>query len=104
MIMGKISVATLGGPITIFRTAGEASQQGLRVYLSFIAFISVTLGFINILPIPGLDGGHFLFQVIESIIGRPISERYQALLLRIGIILIILLIIQRTINDIIRLF
>ncbi len=104
MILGKISVATLGGPITIFRTAGAASQQGLRVYLSFIAFISVTLGFINILPIPGLDGGHFLFQVIESIIRKPISEKYQALLLRFGILLIILLIIQGTINDIVRLF
>lgn len=104
MVKGKISLATLGGPITIFRSAGAASQAGLRVYLSFIAFISVTLGFINILPIPGLDGGHFLFHVIESIIRRPISEKYQALLVKIGIVVILLLIIQGTINDIVRLF
>lgn len=104
MIGGKISLQTLGGPITIFRTAGAASQAGLKVYLGFIAFISVTLGFINILPIPGLDGGHFLFQIIEGIIRRPISERYQMLLLRLGIILIILLIAQGTINDVRRMF
>ena len=104
MIQGKISLQTLGGPITIFRSAGAASQAGLKVYLSFIGFISVTLGFINILPIPGLDGGHFLFQVIEGIIRRPMSERIQMLLLRMGIILIILLLVQGTINDIMRLF
>lgn len=104
MITGKISLQTLGGPITVFRSAGEASQAGFKVYLAFIGFISATLGFINILPIPGLDGGHFLFQVIEGIIGRPISEKYQMLLLKVGIILIILLIVQGTINDIMRLF
>jgi regulator of sigma E protease len=104
MITGKISLQTLGGPITIFRSAGQASQAGLRVYLSFIAFISIALGFINILPIPGLDGGHFLFQVIEGIIRRPISEKNQAILLRMGIVLIILLIIQGTVNDLMRLF
>lgn len=103
MFGGLISLQTLGGPITIFRSAGEASRAGLQAYLSFIGFISVTLGFVNILPIPGLDGGHFLFQVIEGIIRRPISEKYQRILLRIGIILIILLIIQGTINDIMRL-
>lgn len=104
MITGKISLQTLGGPITIFRSAGEASAEGLKVYLGFIGFISVTLGFINILPIPGLDGGHFLFQVVEGIMRRPISERVQMLLLKVGIVLIILLIIQGTINDIMRLF
>lgn len=104
MFLGKISVETLGGPITVFRSAGQASQAGLQAYLSFIGFISVTLGFINILPIPGLDGGHFLFQVIESIIGRPVSEKWQAIWLRVGILVIILLIVQGTINDVLRLF
>lgn len=103
MLSGKISLQSLGGPITIFRSAGEASQAGLAVYLSFIGFISVTLGFLNILPIPGLDGGHFLFQVIESIIRRPIPERYQMVLLKMGIVLILLLIVQGTINDVVRL-
>lgn len=102
MFGGKISLGTLGGPISIFHTAYTASQAGLQSYLGFIAFISATLAFINILPIPGLDGGHFLFQVIEGIIRKPIPERYQMISLRIGIILIILLIVQGTINDIMR--
>ncbi len=104
MLHGKISLQTLGGPITIFRSAGQASHAGIQAYLNFIGFISVTLGFINILPIPGLDGGHFLFQVIEGIIRRPIPEKYQLLLLRIGIALIVFLILQGTINDFMRLF
>lgn len=104
MIGGNIGLSTLGGPITIFKTAGEASQAGLKTYINFIAFISVTLGFINILPIPGLDGGHFLFQVIEGIIRRPLPEVYQSWLIRIGILLIIFLILQGTVNDLLRLF
>lgn len=102
MLGGKISLGTLGGPITIFHTAYTASQAGVQSYLSFIGFISATLAFINVLPIPGLDGGHFLFQVIESIIRKPIPERYQMILLKMGIIFIILLIVQGTINDIMR--
>ena len=104
MFRGKISLGSLGGPITIFRSAGEASQAGLQPYLSFIGFISVTLGFLNILPVPGLDGGHFLFQVIECILRRPIPERYQLLLLKLGIVLIVLLVLQGTFNDLMRLF
>ena len=104
MIFGKISIRALGGPITIFRGAGQASRAGLKAYLGFVAFISITLFFINILPIPGLDGGHLFFQVIEGVFRRPVPEKYQALIIKIGIILLILLIIQATINDILRLF
>ncbi len=102
MIGGNIGLSTLGGPITIFKTAGEASQAGLKTYINFIAFISV-LGFINILPIPGLDGGHFLFQVIEGVMRMPLPELYQSWLIRIGILLIIFLVLQGTINDLMRL-
>lgn len=104
MITGKISLKALGGPITIAQTAGQASSAGLIVYFSFIAFISVTLAFINVLPIPGLDGGHLFFQIIEGIFRRPIPERVQALLLRIGIIILILIMLQATLNDILRIF
>jgi len=104
MIFGKISLRTLGGPITIFHVAGKASQHNYRVYLGFVAFISVTLGFINLLPIPGLDGGHFFFQVIEAIFRRPIPERIQVICVKIGILLLILLMLQATFNDITRLF
>lgn len=104
MIIGKISLHTLGGPITIFHTAGKASQRNYRVYIGFIAFISVTLGFINLLPIPGLDGGHFLFQLIEVVFRRPVPERIQGVCVRIGIVLLIFLMLQATFNDISRLF
>jgi len=104
MIVGKISLRTLGGPITIFHTAGKASQRNYRIYIGFIAFISVTLGFINLLPIPGLDGGHFLFQLIEVVFRRPVPERVQVVCIKIGILLLILLMVQATFNDLNRLF
>ena len=104
MLFGDISVRSLGGPITIFKSAGQASQSGIRTYLAFIAFISITVGFINLLPIPGLDGGHLLFYVIEFVIRRPIPERYQSIALQVGLVLLILLMVQATINDVLRHF
>lgn len=104
MIIGKISLKSLGGPISIFHIAGKASQHNYRVYLGFIAFISVTLGFINLLPIPGLDGGHFLFQLIEVVFRRPVPERIQVICVKVGILLLIFLMLQATFNDITRLF
>jgi regulator of sigma E protease len=103
MISRKISLRSLGGPITIFKTAGQASQHSYRVYLGFLAFLSVTLGFINLLPIPGLDGGHFFFQLIEFTFRRPVPLYIQSIFFRIGFLLLILLIIQATYNDIFRL-
>lgn len=103
MIVGKLSIHTLGGPITVFRAAGKASQAGLQVYLGFLGFISLTIGFINLLPIPGLDGGHLLFQVIEGIFRRPVPARYQMVGLSIGMVFLIFLMVQATINDLIRL-
>lgn len=104
MIIGKISIAMLGGPITIFKVAGQASLGGLSIYLGFIGFISVTLAFINVLPIPGLDGGHLLFHIIEGIFRRPIPEKIQLILLRVGILILILIMVQATLNDLLRLF
>ena len=104
IIVGKVSVYTLGGPITILQAAGKAAQAGLQVYLGFIGFISFTIGFINFLPIPGLDGGNFLFQVIEGFFRRPLPECIQMIGLTIGMILLIFLMIQATVNDLIRLF
>lgn len=104
MLQGKISLHTLGGPISIFHAAGQASEQGLQVYLGFVAFISLTVGFINLLPIPGLDGGHLLFYVLEVIFRRPVPERYQMVGLSLGMAFLILLMAQATINDLLRLF
>jgi regulator of sigma E protease len=103
MFTGAVSVNTLGGPISVFKTAGQASQAGWSVYLSFIAFVSVALGFLNLLPIPLLDGGHVLFQCIELLARRPVPLRYQILGLKIGVLVVVWLMVQATVNDILRL-
>lgn len=102
LLTGKLSFQILGGPISIFQTAGQASQVGLSVYLGFVAYLSAALGFLNLLPIPGLDGGHLLFQVVEGLIGRPISQRVQLIALQLGFFIIILLMLMATLNDILR--
>lgn len=104
VIIGKISMHTIGGPITVFEAAGKATQAGFQVYLGFIGFISLTIGFFNLLPIPGLDGGHLLFQIIEGLFNRPVPERVQIISLGLGMVFLIFLMVQATINDIVRLF
>ncbi len=103
VIIGEISLKSLGGPISIFRSTSQAYLQGFIVYLSFLAFISLMLAWINILPIPGLDGGHLFFYLIEIVRGKPLSVRTEALILRLGIIFLIVIMLQATINDLLRL-
>jgi len=104
LLTGKISFHVLGGPITIFQSAATAINAGIVVYFGFLALLSIMLAFVNFLPIPGLDGGHVLFIGIESLLRRPISMRVQALILRFGLILLILIMVQATINDVMRMF
>ncbi|HSW94017.1 MAG TPA: RIP metalloprotease RseP [Gammaproteobacteria bacterium] len=103
LFTGKVSLQSLGGPISIFQTAGIALNNGITPFLSFLAFLSISIGMINVLPIPGLDGGHLLFQAIEAIMRRPISPKIIGLCYRIGFILLFLLIFQTMINDVLRL-
>jgi len=103
IVTGKVSLHTLGGPIAIFETAGMAFQQGVVIYIAFLGVISIMLACMNILPIPGLDGGHLLFFAIEKCIGRPISLAVQVLVFRLGMIALLLLIAQATANDLMRL-
>lgn len=103
MLTGKLSLQSLGGPITIFETAGLSLNQGIIPFLAFLAFLSLSIGVINVLPIPGLDGGHLFFQCIEAIIRRPLPERYIILLFRLGFIFLFVILIQTVINDVLRL-
>lgn len=103
LVTGKISLSSLGGPITIFQSAGTAINQGITPFLSFLAFLSISIGLLNILPIPGLDGGLIFFQIIEFLIRRPLPLRFQVLIYRLGLIFILLLIAQALANDILRL-
>jgi len=103
LFTGKISVQSLGGPITIFGSAGSALNIGWIPFLSFLAFISIAIGVINLFPIPGLDGGHILIHLIEAIMGHPLSQNLLALFYRLGLILLIVLLIQSLMNDLLRL-
>jgi len=77
--------------------------MGYFLFLSFLAFLSISIGIINILPIPGLDGGHLLLQTIEYATGRPLSERTQVLFYRLGLALLFVILVQALVNDILRL-
>ena len=77
MFKGKGDTTQLGGPIKIAKITGQVAQHGLIAFLSIMAYISISLGFINLFPIPMLDGGHLMFYAFEKILGRPLSQKIQ---------------------------
>lgn len=103
MITGDISVRHLSGPITIAKVAGASAQYGLVPLLQFLALLSVSLGVLNLLPIPVLDGGHLMYYGIEAVRGKPLSEHVQELGFRIGLSLVIGLMLLALYNDVSRL-
>ena len=104
MIEGSIPKDNLGGPIMIAQLAGEQAEQGIDKFIQFIAFISINLAILNILPIPVLDGGHLLFFLIEIIIRRPVGIRVREVAQQAGMFMLILLMIFVFYNDITRYF
>lgn len=102
MLMGLISPKNLSGPITIAKVASASANSGLSSYLSFLALLSVSLGVLNLLPIPVLDGGHLLFGFVELLTGRPVSERIQVLGYQLGFFIIIGVMMLALYNDISR--
>ncbi len=102
LITGEVSIKTLGGPIAIAQFSGQALESGLATYLFTIAFISLQLGYLNLLPIPVLDGGLIAILLIESIIRRPIPEKVKEYLAYIGFALLGTLMIFVIFNDILR--
>lgn len=103
MIVGAISPKNLSGPITIARVANATAENGLESFIGFIALLSISLGVINLLPIPVLDGGHLLYYLIELIARRPVPERVQMWGLQMGIFLIMGIMMLAIYNDITRL-
>jgi len=103
MLLGSISLKNLSGPITIAQVAGDSVEQGLESFLKFLAYLSISLGVINILPIPLLDGGHLMYYLAELVRGKPVSEKVQMLGLRIGIGIIMTLMFFALYNDLTRL-
>jgi regulator of sigma E protease len=103
MIVGLISVKNINGPITIAQVAGETASYGLNVYLGFLALLSISLGVMNLMPIPILDGGHILYNLIEIVTRRPVPEKVQAFGLQIGLLLISGIMVLAVYNDVTRL-
>jgi regulator of sigma E protease len=104
ILVGHTSVKNLSGPIGIMQAAGDSARQGMSSFVSFLVLISLALGFLNLLPIPILDGGQVVYQVVEWIKGSPRSERAQVLGQQLGIGLLVLLMGVALYNDILRQF
>ncbi|MBE8215280.1 MAG: RIP metalloprotease RseP [Endozoicomonadaceae bacterium] len=104
MIGGLLSLDNLSGPIAIAQIASNSLNNGLKSFLYFLALLSISLGVINLLPIPTLDGGHLLYYALELIRGRPISEKVQIFCLRIGLVCILCVMILSIYNDLNRIW
>ena len=99
MIMGKADTSQLGGPIRIAKISGQVADIGLLAFISMMAYISISLGLVNLFPIPMLDGGHLMFYTFEFFLGRPLSQKTQEGFFRIGLFLLLSLMFFTTFND-----
>ena len=103
MVRGLIGLDNLSGPITIAKVAGQSAEMGWQTFISFMALMSVSLGILNLLPIPMLDGGHLVYYFIELIRGKPVSEQIQLVGLKIGMLLLGSMMFLAIFNDFMRL-
>jgi regulator of sigma E protease len=103
MLIGEASLKNLSGPLTIADFAGQTVQQGLPYYLAFLALVSVSLGVLNLLPLPMLDGGHLMYYIFEAVTGRPVSDLWLERLQRGGMALLLMLMSLALFNDVARL-
>ena len=99
LFQGKGDTSQLGGPIKIAKISGQVMEFGLLAFFSTVAYISISLGLINLFPIPLLDGGHLMFYLFEKILGRPLKQSTQEGFFRIGLFLLLSLMIFTTFND-----
>jgi regulator of sigma E protease len=104
VISGREAADQLGGPIRIAQVSGQVATEGLPSLFSLAAVLSVSIGLLNLFPVPLLDGGHLLFYGIEAVRGRPLSERAQEVGFRIGLAIVVMLMIFATYNDVVHLF
>jgi regulator of sigma E protease len=103
VVVGRQSANQLGGPIRIAEMSGRVASFGFVPLIQLAAVLSVSIGLLNLFPIPLLDGGHLLFYMIEAVRGRPLSERAQEVGFRIGLAIVFMLMIFATFNDIVHL-
>jgi regulator of sigma E protease len=103
MITGEASLKNLSGPVTIADYAGKSARLGFTAFISFLALVSISLGVLNLLPIPVLDGGHLLYYLVEAVTGKAVSDRWQLVLQRAGLVCIVALSMIALFNDLARL-
>ncbi len=104
MLTGEVSWKNLSGPVTIADYAGQSAKLGLDYYLKFMALVSISLGVLNLLPIPVLDGGHLMYHMIEVVRRRPLSERVMEICQQVGVSILFVLMAFAFFNDMSRLF
>ena len=104
LVIGQVSIDEMAGPVMIAKIAGETASIGFSALIGLMAFLSVNLGLVNILPIPGLDGGHIIIALIEGLIGRELSLKAKMGIQQIGILFLLFIFITVMVNDISRLF
>ena len=98
-VIGEGDFSQLGGPIKIAQITGQVAEHGIIPFFSIMAYISISLGLINLFPIPMLDGGHLMFYLFEKILGKPLSQKTQEGFFRIGMFLLFFLMFFVTYND-----
>ena len=103
MLIGEASLSNLSGPLTIADYAGKSASLGLTSYLTFLALISVSLGVLNLLPLPVLDGGHLMYYLWEALTGRSVSDAWMERLQRGGVVVLMALMSVALFNDVVRL-
>jgi regulator of sigma E protease len=104
MLVGRAGVENLSGPISIAQYAGKSASYGMNAFMQFLAMVSISLGVLNLLPIPMLDGGHLMFYLVEAIKGSPLSDDIQMRFQQIGMFLLLSLMVLGFYLDIGRLF
>ena len=103
MVTGEASLKNLSGPLTIADYAGQSARLGIAYYLGFLAVVSISLGVLNLLPLPMLDGGHLMYYLFEAVTGRPVSELWLDRLQRGGVAIMLMMMSLALYNDVARL-
>ena len=104
IVAGEASTRELGGPIAIAQMSGQAVRLGLDWFLNFLAFFSVSLAVLNLLPIPVLDGGHALFLIVEAVRRKPLTPNLRMRLTQLGMLVVLGIMVLAISNDVLRLF
>jgi len=103
IVTGNIDWRLLSGPISIAELSSETLSMGMITYFSFLVFLNINIGFLNLLPIPTLDGGQLFFYMIEAVLGRPLKRQNMVIFLRVGVIILFLVFALAVYNDVFNL-